>query len=110
MTEIEENFDNQIKEIEEKTLKRIEEEENKKKEFIILNQTIVTNELRSKKILACHKNKEDIATSELKMSVNSMNIKKMENEAVNLKARKMIYKFKLKEMYIDLMQNPDKLL
>lgn len=97
-------------EIEDKTMKKIAKEDNNKKEFIILNQTIVVNELKTRRMMASQQTKEEIASSDMRIKVNLLNIKKNENEIIHLKARKMIYKFKLREMYIELLNNPDKLL
>jgi hypothetical protein len=48
--------------------------------------------------------------TKVKIERNNLEIEKFESEVVDLKMRKLIYRFKLKEMYVGLMRFPEELL
>jgi hypothetical protein len=53
---------------------------------------------------------EDIKLTKIKIERNNLEIERLDSEVVDLKMRKLIYRFKLKEMYVDLMRYPEELL
>jgi 3-phenylpropionate/cinnamic acid dioxygenase small subunit len=107
---LEEQFDKEIKKLKERNKKQLTDEDPLKKEFLMLNQTIEMNDVRTRMMGAAQKVKESIKMSKVKIEVNNMEIDRLDSEIIDLKTRMMIYRYKLKEMYKDLMKNPKKLL
>ena len=85
-------------------------EEATKREFMILNETIMINEIKTKIMEKIQQMQEDIKLTKVKIERNNLEIERLEAEIVDLKMRKLIYRFKLKEMYVDLMRTPEELL
>lgn len=89
---------------------KMRREESTKREFMILNETIMVNEVKTKIMEKIQQMQEDIKMTKVKIERNNLEIEKFESEVVDLKMRKLIYRFKLKEMYVGLMRFPEELL
>ena len=81
-----------------------------KHQFVKLNQTIALNDLKAVLMSKIHKIKDGIHDAQVKIDINVLQINRIESEVVDLRTKGMIFKFKLKEIYIDLMKNPSKLM
>lgn len=77
---------------------------------MMLNQTIMVNEVRTKIMEKAQMMQDDIRQTRNKIEKNNSELKKLEAEVGDFKLKKMVYRFKLKEMYVQLMQNPEDLL
>ena len=91
-------------------MERLKSEETTKREFMMLNQTIMINEVRTKIMEKAQMMQDDIRQTKNKIEKNNADIKKLETEVADFKLKKMVYRFKLKELYVSLMQNPEDLL
>lgn len=89
---------------------KMRKEDTTKREFMILNETIMINEVKTKIMEKVQQMHDDIKLTKVKIERNNLEIERLESEVVDLKMRKLIYRFKLKEMYVDLMRFPEQLL
>jgi len=67
---------------------------------MMLNQTIMVNEVRTKIMEKAQMMQDDIRQTRNKIEKNNSELKKLESEVADFKLKKMVYRFKLKEMYV----------
>ena len=81
-----------------------------KHQFIRLNQTICVNEIKTNKMEAIQAIRTQIKEERIKVEVKNIEIQRLEGEISDLRAKKMVYKYKLKEIYMNLLKDPVQLL
>lgn len=60
----------------------------------------MVNEVRTKIMEKAQMMQDDIRQTRSKIERNNNELKKLESEVADLKLKKMVYRFKLKEMYV----------
>lgn len=66
--------------------------------------------MKSKRLRTNTATKEDIQKNQFKIEKNNLELRIYDSELADLKVKRMIFKYKLKEMYVELMKNPEKLM
>lgn len=103
-------FQKELTIIESKNNKILKTTEEGKREFVRLNQTLAINELKTKRLRSNNLAVEEIQKHKFKIEKNNLELRILESEVSDLKIKRMIFKYKLKEIYLDLIKKPEKLM
>ena len=74
-----------------------------------MNNTITINDFKSKMMTGINQKRKEIRSCRIKMEKNNFELTIIESELSDLKMKRLIYRYYLKEIYLELMADPDKI-